>query len=321
MNVIEPEDTGSDPSVDPKAGVRILIVDDEDVIRHLLSDVLGDEGYHVETVACGEDAVLKLREGCCDIVMTDLMMPGIGGLQVLKTVKELRPGTEVVVMTGYASMGTAIESMKLGAANYLTKPLNIDEIRISIDRLLEKRQLQQAAQEAEFYKELSRTDGLTQLYNHKFFHQMLETEISRARRYEHACSLLMIDVDNFKTYNDANGHPMGDTALQKVAWLIGECSRGGDSVARYGGEEFAVIAVETDRQGAIGLAERLRSRVEATEFQKAEVMPLGRLTVSIGVASFPTDAQDKSGLIDKADHALYQAKASGRNCVIAWDAS
>ena len=131
----------------------------------------------------------------------------------------------------------------------------------------------------------------------------------------------MIDVDNFKTYNDANGHPMGDTALQKVAWLISECSRGGDSVARYGGEEFAFIAVETDRQGAIGLAERLWSRVEATEFQKAEVMPLGRLTISIGVASFPTDAQDKSGLIDKADHALYQAKASGRNCVVAWDAS
>ena len=110
--------------------MRVLIVDDEPMIRQLLTDVLGDEGYAVETVSSGEDAVLKLRDPRFDYVITDLMMPGMSGLQVLETVKQLDPETEVVVMTGYASLNTAVECMKLGAADYLNKPINIDEIRI-----------------------------------------------------------------------------------------------------------------------------------------------------------------------------------------------
>lgn len=298
--------------------VRVLIVDDEPMIRQLLTDVLGDEGYVVETVPSGEDAVLKLRDTRFDYIITDLMMPGMSGLQVLETVKQLDPETEVVVMTGYASLNTAVEAMKLGAADYLNKPVNIDDIRMRLKRLLEKKALEQKARETDFYKELSRTDGLTQLYNHKFFHQLLATEISRSQRYGGVLSLLMIDVDNFKKYNDGNGHPMGDAALQKVAWILSETSRDVDSVARYGGEEFAVITPETPKQGAVELAERLRERIEAAEFQKAEVMPGGRFTISIGVASFPEDASNKSELIERADQALYTAKSKGRNQVVAY---
>jgi diguanylate cyclase (GGDEF)-like protein len=310
----EPEDPAK-----PTLPVRVLVVDDEPMIRQLLTDVLSDAGYTIETVANGEEAVIKLRDVRYDFVITDLMMPGMSGIQVLETVKQLDPETEVIVMTGYASLNTAIECMKLGAADYLNKPINIDEIRIILTRMIEKKRLQQKAREVDFYKELSRTDGLTQLYNHKFFHQLLATEIARARRYGGEISLLMVDVDHFKTYNDSNGHPMGDAALQKVAWILSETSRDVDSVARYGGEEFAIIAPETPKRGAMELAERLRKKVENADFENSHVMPGGKFTVSIGVAAYPEDASTKSELIEKADQSLYQAKASGRNAVIAYE--
>ena len=298
--------------------VRVLIVDDEPMIRQLLTDVLGDEGYMVETVSSGEDAVLKLRDQRFDFVVTDLMMPGMSGLQVVETVKQLDPETDVVVMTGYASLATAVECMKLGAGDYLNKPINIDEIRIKVAGMIERKKLRQKAKEVDFYKELSRTDGLTTLFNHKFFHQLLQTEVSRAQRYGGLLSLLMIDVDHFKSYNDGNGHPMGDSALQRLAWILSETIRDVDTAARYGGEEFAIITPETPKTGAVEMAERLRRRVEEADFQKAEVMPGGKFTISIGVASFPEDASTKAELIERADQALYLAKAGGRNRVEAW---
>jgi len=311
----DPDDAGK-----PTLPVRVLVVDDEPMIRQLLTDVLGDAGYTVDTVANGEEAILKLRDVRYDFIITDLMMPGMSGIQVLETVKQLDPETEVIVMTGYASLNTAIECMKLGAADYLNKPINIDEIRIILTRMVEKKRLVQKAREVDFYKELSRTDGLTQLYNHKFFHQLLATEIARARRYGGEISLLMIDVDHFKAYNDNNGHPMGDAALQKVSWILSETSRDVDSVARYGGEEFAIIAPETPKQGGLELGERLRKKIEGADFENSHVMPGGKFTVSIGVAAYPQDASAKSDLIEKADQALYQAKASGRNVVVAYEA-
>ncbi|KPK98413.1 MAG: hypothetical protein AMK75_06995 [Planctomycetes bacterium SM23_65] len=305
----------------PAIPVRVLVVDDEPTIRQLLTDVLGDEGHHVDTVSGGEEAVIKLRDTRYDFVITDLMMPGMSGIQVLETVKQLDPETEVIVMTGYASLNTAVECMKLGAADYLNKPINIDEIRIIITRMIEKKRLQQKAKEVDFYKELSRTDGLTQLYNHKFFHQLLATEIARSRRYGGEVSLLMVDVDYFKAYNDHNGHPMGDAALQKVAWILSETSRDVDSVARYGGEEFAIIAPQTPKRGAVELAHRLCKKIEAADFERSEVMPHGNFTISVGVATYPQDSSDKSELIERADQALYQAKTAGRNRVVAYGSS
>ncbi len=305
---------------DSLSGAQVLVVDDEEVIRMLLTDVLTDDGHHVESVPCGEDALVRLKDYRCDIVITDLMMPGINGTKVLEAVKATDPDTEVVVMTGYASLDTAVECMKLGAADYLHKPLNIDEIRITVTRLLEKKRLMAKAKELDFYKELSRTDGLTQLYNHKFFHQMLASELGRVRRYGGSVALLMMDVDHFKIYNDTHGHPMGDTALQRVARILSDGVRASDTVARYGGEEFAVISPQVDGAGAGDLAERLRERVERAQFEKEDVMPLGRLTVSIGYALYPQDAEDKTGLIECADRALYRAKETGRNRVVGWAA-
>jgi diguanylate cyclase (GGDEF)-like protein len=299
-----------------KKPVRILVVDDEELMREFLHEVLKDEGYAIERAASGKEALKKMSASEYDIVLTDIVMPELDGLGVVAATKELPYHPSVIVMTGYASMETAVESMKLGAADYITKPFNIDQIRIIVKNTIEDRALKAKAEEGEFYKELSRKDGLTELYNHRFFHQLLETEIARAERYNRVVSLIMIDIDDFKTYNDSHGHPAGDVALRRLAQLLKQSSRNCDFAARYGGEEFAIIVPEVSADSARRMAERLLKLIDESEFEGEAVMPGGRLTISIGVATFPMQAASKSELVEHADQALYRAKGLGKNRVV-----
>ncbi len=299
--------------------IKLLIVDDEEIMRTFLNEVLREEGYEIQLAASGREAVDLLTASTFDIVLTDIVMPELDGLGVVAAAKELPYEVDVIVMTGYASMETAVESMKLGAVDYITKPFNIDQIRIIVANRVKERGLRQQAAEGEFYKELSRRDGLTDLYNHRFFHQILETEISRAARYERSVNLLMIDIDTFKHFNDTHGHPAGDKALKQMGHTLQRASRSCDYVARYGGEEFAIIVPEISGDAALRMAERICTLVDETEFEGEEVLPLGRLTISIGVATFPVHASSKSTLIEAADRALYKAKAAGRNRVMVYE--
>ncbi|HEB31788.1 MAG TPA: sensor domain-containing diguanylate cyclase [Spirochaetes bacterium] len=159
------------------------------------------------------------------------------------------------------------------------------------------------------------TDELTGLYNYRYFKRRLYHEINRAKRYGHALSLILLDVDNFKNYNDKLGHPAGDRALKKVAELIKTSTRKSDIAVRYGGEEFCIILPMEDIQAAKQFGERLRKKIETYEFYKREVQPAGKVTVSLGAASFPEDTGLMQDLIDKADAALYHAKHLGRNMI------
>lgn len=159
------------------------------------------------------------------------------------------------------------------------------------------------------------TDGLTGLYNHRYFQDRLEEEVERSQRYGQSTSLLMIDLDDFKKYNDANGHIAGDVLLADVAKLIRKTVRKVDVVARYGGEEFAVILPATKRKGAVIIANRLCQKVASTKFPNQDTLPRKFLSLSIGLATYPEDAKDKARLIDLADKALYQAKKAGKNQV------
>ena len=154
------------------------------------------------------------------------------------------------------------------------------------------------------------TDGLTGLYNHRYLHERLEEELDRARRYEDVVSLLFIDCDEFKQFNDTYGHKLGDVALGRIARVLEACSRRVDLAARYGGEEFVVVLVGTGGAGARTVAERIRAEVEATSLAGGQ-----SLTVSIGIASYPDDAAGKDELLDKADWAMYAAKRAGRDRV------
>lgn len=166
--------------------------------------------------------------------------------------------------------------------------------------------------------ELSLTDALTGTANRRHLFQRLEMEVTRAQRFGNDLSMIMIDIDHFKTYNDKNGHPAGDEVLKGVAAALQRTVRKIDTVARYGGEEFAVILPQIRREEAMAVAEKLRRSVSSIEFPHAEAQPGGRVTISIGLAHFPSDAQDLHQLLLRADSALYAAKNGGRNRLVGY---
>jgi diguanylate cyclase (GGDEF)-like protein len=170
-------------------------------------------------------------------------------------------------------------------------------------------------------KELSITDDLTGLYNRRYFNQRFEREVQRAKRYRRPLSILMVDIDYFKNYNDINGHLLGDDVLKKVAYLIETNLRKADIVARYGGEEFVILLPEIDKPHADQVAEKLRRAVELRHFPKEQYQPNKNLTISLGLATLPDDSTNSRELIEFADRALYRAKHEGRNRVVAYHSS
>ncbi|MFH1349582.1 MAG: diguanylate cyclase [Pseudomonadota bacterium] len=159
-------------------------------------------------------------------------------------------------------------------------------------------------------------DELTGLYNRRFFNQVIRREMEHAKRFNQPFSLLMLDVDNFKGYNDMYGHQAGDRVLAEIAEILKLTARAIDHVVRYGGEEFSLILPRADKRQALLAAERHRQAVEVHPFSGQEKLPLGNLTVTIGVATFPTDAEEGLDLIQLADEALYKGKEAGRNRVV-----
>jgi len=174
---------------------------------------------------------------------------------------------------------------------------------------------------AMLYKKIEKlaiTDGLTKVYNHRYFYKKMEEEAERYRRYGTVFSFVMIDLDYFKKFNDKYGHRAGDNALHTVAQVIKANTRILDVVSRYGGEEFAVILPETDVASAKIVAERIRSAVQETYFPVSNEQPPVHVTVSIGLATCPQDANEINELIEMADKALYYSKETGKNKVSVW---
>ncbi|MBN3037832.1 MAG: sensor domain-containing diguanylate cyclase [Candidatus Omnitrophica bacterium] len=198
--------------------------------------------------------------------------------------------------------------------NLFTKePITKDDIRILT---MFANQAGLAIENSHLYEKtvsLSHSDSLTNLINHGRFQYLLSKEIKRASRIKKPVSLIMIDIDNFKKLNDTFGHPAGDEVLVTLSKLFKKTCRSADIVARYGGEEFAIVLPDTHKESAWGLAERLRQAVEDTFFSGEKILPHKKLTISLGLASYPYDAKNKDKLILKADAALYQAKAAGKN--------
>ncbi|HQO38395.1 MAG TPA: diguanylate cyclase, partial [Candidatus Omnitrophota bacterium] len=200
------------------------------------------------------------------------------------------------------------------AYDYITTPFNLDELQLVVQHALERKRLKEEVKEKRHFQEMAIMDGLTMIYNRAYFDELIRREEDRARRYPQKFSLLMIDLDDFKKYNDSYGHPAGDSILKHVAQLFQRTIRTSDFVARYGGEEFVIITPHTDKIHASVLASRLLSMVNKSIIQVDEKTPLS-VTVSIGLATFGDDASARDALIQSADKALYQAKQLGKNRV------
>ncbi len=289
---------------------HMLVVDDDSVVRALLVEALQSLGCSVDACGDGVSALARTAQKDYDLIITDLKLPGLSGLDLIKRLKELETDTDVIVITGYASIENAVECMKAGAVDYLVKPIIIDQIQVAVKKVLEHREL---ARKAEYYRQLAYVDGLTGVFNRRYFDENLELEVRKALAERTSMLLIMIDLDDFGAINKMHGHQKGDEALRRIGEILKSVCRGYDIVCRYGGDEFAIILPSAKKGHALEPAERILSRV------RAAVSDSGGLSVSIGVAGCPDDAEDADTLLRCCNLAMMEAKHDGKNRINVFD--
>lgn len=288
----------------------VLIVEDDSTIQTLLSAVLGGE-WNVTTAADGEAALKIAANIVPDMILLDIGLPDVDGLQVCRRLKAI-PHLEqvpVIFLTARSSGEDEVDGLQAGGIDYITKPINPAVLKARIRNHLELKQ------NRDELVRLARTDGLTGLYNRRTFDDLLQREWRRLARTGEPLSVIMMDVDHFKLYNDTYGHGGGDVCLQRVARAAqGALQRPADVVARYGGEEFVALLPETRLDGALAVADAIRMAVAALEIPHASSKTASHVTVSLGAAcTIPEPDREPAYLLDLADQQLYAAKSEGRN--------
>jgi len=289
----------------------ILIVDDETANIRALSQVLRSE-YTVHIARDGRTAIETAEKITPDLILLDVILPDMLGYEVITILKNCDSTREipVVFITGLSGVEDEEKGFLLGAVDYITKPFNNTIVRVRV------RQHLQTLRQLRMIKRMGVIDPLTDISNRRGFDERLEVEWSHAVRDKSTLSILMIDIDHFKNYNDTYGHPQGDVLLQAIAGIFRQTLvRSTDYAARWGGEEFAVLLPSTNLDGAMKIAERIRANVEKMTVSCAAGTDT-RVTVSIGAYSQSPKAGDSTNdFVTGADKALYTAKETGRNRV------
>lgn len=301
---------------------RILVVDDNPDNLEVIATRLRFRGYEVEEVTNGEDALRAVGHHPPDLVLLDVMLPGIDGYEVARRIKAdpSLPFIPVILVTARDSTQDKVAGLDAGADDYLTKPINFPEMEARVRSMLRIKRLQdELAEKNQELAQLSISDGLTGLYNHRHLQEVVHEEFERAKRTGETLAVVMFDLDHFKRVNDTRGHQMGDRVLQEMAEILRRTAREIDKLGRYGGEEFIAVLPDTGIDDAVTFAERVRERVERHPFAVGQARPI-HLTVSAGAATYPHPAvYNAKTLIHRADQALYAAKAAGRNRVMRFD--
>jgi two-component system, cell cycle response regulator len=272
---------------------RCLVVDDEELVRQTVIESLALLDFQVAGAPCGEDALIELEEtGNYSFLITDMKMPGMDGIELIKTARAGFPGICIIAMTGHRKGYKYTDVINAGATDFINKPFGTDELEAKIKRAIIERNTK------EELNRLSITDSLTGLFNQRHFYARLREEIARAKRQMQRLSLILLDLDNFKKYNDAHGHLAGDEILGKTGQIIHASIREDvDSGYRYGGDEFAVILIDADTDVAGWIGQRIDHSLNEQ---------LG-VHASIGVSQFSNEMSVEE-FVNKAEKNLYQAK-------------
>lgn len=294
---------------------RILIVDDERQNIKILTEFLRDD-YKIMAAKDGETAIKALEKSTLpDLILLDIIMPGLNGYEVIKRLKsdERTRGIPVIFITALDATDDESMGFEMGAVDYITKPFKPVIVKARVKTHM------QLKQKTDLLDRLASFDSLTQIPNRRNFDRVLEKEMKKTARNNTPISLLLMDIDYFKNFNDTYGHTEGDTCLKRVARALEQvAARPGDFVARYGGEEFAMILPETDLRGAMHIAEQAQAAVARLHIPHNSSRVSRDISISVGVATKANGADyPPTAFIEKADTALYRAKANGRNCVIA----
>ncbi len=288
---------------------KILIVDDDHAIRNSIQEFLTILDFKTYTADNAEEALSFLKAHHMDVIITDIIMNGMDGLEMTKVIKD-NYDTDIIVITGYTGNYSYEEAIHKGADDFIFKPVRFEELLLRLKRVLRERTLtQERTLMLEKLKKLAITDSLTKLYNSRHFYTQLKNEISRFARYQRPLSLLLIDVDHFKEFNDTHGHLEGDNVLYQIAKKITSCLRTMDTAYRYGGEEFTVILPETTCNSAMAVSERINEAVKNKLFNGDEKKDM---SVSIGVTEY-LPGEQLTDFVRRADKAMYLAKEGGRN--------
>jgi diguanylate cyclase (GGDEF)-like protein len=296
---------------------KILVVDDSTENIELLYTMLQNK-YQVLFSTSGSKAIILAENAQPDIILLDVLMPEMDGYEVIIALKENEKTRDipVIFITAKTEKSDLLKGFKLGSVDYIGKPFFEEEIKVRIKTQLQNRllikQLEQANKQLE---EISLLDALTGIGNRRYFDQFLAQMMALANRENKPLSLLMIDVDYFKHYNDLYGHLAGDKCLQQIANTLADMThRGGDLAARYGGEEFVLVLSDTEHDSAKKMANDFRLALEGLQIPHAKSAVSDYVTVSIGFTTLKgKDKISMEDLIKDADKALYQAKENGRN--------
>lgn len=292
----------------------ILIVDDEPINIEVLAAIL-ESDYEVVFATDGARAIELAENVRPDLILLDVVMPGMDGYEVCTRLKSNKAtaGIPVIFATALGDREAETRGLELGAVDYVTKPINPPTVRMRIRNQVELKRARD-----ELFR-LASTDSLTGLANRQHFDDRLETECRRQQRSQSELSAIFLDIDHFKAFNDAYGHPAGDGCLRQIgAALAGAMRRTADLAARYGGEEFTCILPETTEFGARVVAEQIAAGIARLAIPHANSLVAPHVTASIGAFTVPASARfTAADLLRAADQCLYRAKESGRNRIVA----
>ncbi len=284
---------------------NILVVDDDEFFLKTLEAFMGVFRYKCFVAVNGLDAIEQIKKRQIDIVITDIQMPQMNGLELLSYIQGNCHQIDVIVMTGYTDETNYVAVVKAGATDFINKPFTKDELEAKLHRIIREQNMRKKLEEFVWY------DSLTGLYNRRFFDLKLHEEVKRAHRQKHDLLLALFDVDNFKEVNDSLGHLAGDHLLKTLGEIFNDsCRHGIDFPFRYGGDEFAIIVTSTKCQNAMTMLNRIVDNFSQKNFVDT--------SLSIGMSNYIHNkktnwVENTVNLIAQTDKALYTAKAKGKN--------